>query len=119
MILAANAVSVGTSIPRIDGPLKVTGMARYAYEHPVANPVHLYPLVAPIARGTIKHIDAVAALAVPGVLLVLTHQNAPKLWIKTDAPLVLLQSAGVALPDVMKELDRRTSQSGLEEKASR
>ena len=95
MILAANAVSVGTSIPRIDGPLKVTGMARYAYEHPVANPVHLYPLVARIARGNIKHIDAVASLAVPGVLLVLTHQNAPKLWIKTDAPLVLLQSAAI------------------------
>jgi phosphoribosyl-ATP pyrophosphohydrolase len=33
--------------------------------------------------------------------------------------LVLLKSTGVPLADVMAELDRRTAQTGLEEKASR
>ena len=33
--------------------------------------------------------------------------------------LVLLKAAGVSLEDVMTELDSRTAQSGLEEKASR
>jgi len=33
--------------------------------------------------------------------------------------LVLLKASGVPLADVMAELDRRTAQSGLEEKASR
>ena len=84
--------SVGAALKRIDGPLKVTGTAPYAYEHAVDQPVHLYPLTASIARGQVKHIDTLAAEQVPGVLLVMTHTNAPRLWIKTDAELVILQS---------------------------
>ena len=84
--------SVGQPLPRSDGRLKVTGTAPYAYEQAVADPVHLFPITAPIARGRISSIDATAARALPGVLLVLTHDNAPRLWLKTDAELVLLQS---------------------------
>ena len=84
--------SVGAALKRIDGPLKVTGTAPYAYEHAVDQPVHLYPLTASIARGQVTHIDTLAAEQVPGVLLVMTHTNAPRLWIKTDAELVILQS---------------------------
>lgn len=90
--LPPTPASVGAPLPRTDGPLKVTGTAPYAYEHPVHNPVHLAPLVSAVARGKISRIDATAAQALPGVLLVLTQDNAPRLWIKTDAELVLLQS---------------------------
>ena len=90
------ATSVGAPLARVDGPLKVTGTAPYAYEQVVDKPVHLYPLVSSIARGKVSRIDASAAAQLPGVLLVLTHENAPKLWIKTDAELVLLQS-----PDIL------------------
>lgn len=87
--------SVGTALKRVDGPLKVTGTAPYAYEHPVKNPVYLCPIIAAIARGKVKRIDASAAEKLPGVLLVMTHQNAPKLWIKVDADLYLLQSSTI------------------------
>ena len=87
--------SVGAAPKRVDAPLKVRGTAPYAYEHGVENPVHLFPIVAPIARGRVRRIDSTAAAALPGVLLVLTHDNAPRLWIKTDAELVLLQSSDI------------------------
>ena len=89
------AASVGIAHPRRDGAMKVTGTAPYAYEHPVADAVHLFPLLSPVARGKVLHIDATAALALPGVLLVLTHDNAPRLWLKTDPELMLLQSSAI------------------------
>ena len=64
---------------RIDGPEKVQGLARYAFEHPVEHPVYLYPVQSTIATGRISAIDTVAACAEPGVLAVLTHDNAPRL----------------------------------------
>ena len=89
------SASVGTPRTRIDGPLKVTGTAPYAYEHAVDKPLFLFPISARIARGRITHIDAAAARAVPGVRLVLTHENAPRLWVKAFAELNLLQSPAV------------------------
>jgi xanthine dehydrogenase YagR molybdenum-binding subunit len=67
----------------LDGPLKVRGAATYAYEWPVDNPAYLYPLQAEIAAGSITGVATGAATAEPGVLAVLTHENAPKLL---DAP---------------------------------
>ena len=87
--------SIGLARKRIDGPLKVTGTAPYAYEHPVNNPLHLYPIVASIARGKVRRIDASVAAKQAGVLLVMTHENAPKLWIKVDADLYVLQSSAI------------------------
>lgn len=88
--------SVGTDRVRVDAPLKVTGTAPYAYEHPVDDPLYLHPVVASIARGAIDRIDATAAQAVPGVRLVLTHENAPRVPRMVDADLVILQSPQVA-----------------------
>jgi len=68
---------VGQPIDRIDGRLKVTGGAVYAHEVARA-PDALYGVLvqATIARGRIKAIDSTAAIAAPGVVLVLTHENA-------------------------------------------
>ncbi|KQS95531.1 aldehyde oxidoreductase molybdenum-binding subunit PaoC [Rhizobium sp. Leaf386] len=65
---------VGQPIPRIDGQLKTTGRAIYAYEwHDTATPyAYGYPLGAAIAKGRIKSIDITAAKAAPGVLAVVT-----------------------------------------------
>ena len=87
--------SVGQDRVRIDGPLKVTGTAPYAFEQPVENPLYLFPLTSTIAKGKIRRIDAAAARAVSGVVDVLTHENAPRLLAKTDAELYLLQSPDV------------------------
>lgn len=67
----------GQSVNRVDGPLKVTGQARYAAEFDVPGLLYGSVVNSSIARGRIISIDASAAEAVPGVALVLTHQNRP------------------------------------------
>jgi len=69
---------LGQSIDRIDGPLKVTGHAPYAYEfHPRTTPAYGYLALATISRGRLAEIDTSAAEQAPGVLLVLTHKSMP------------------------------------------
>jgi xanthine dehydrogenase YagR molybdenum-binding subunit len=80
---------------RVDGPDKVTGRARYAFEHPVDDAAYVWPVQSTIAKGEIRNVDASAALALPGVLTVLTHDNAPRLT-TDDAELALFQSRAVA-----------------------
>lgn len=72
---------VGKPTPRIDGPLKTTGTAPYAYEHHdlPATPAYGYILGAGIAYGRIQSIDTSAAKALAGVHTVITWQNAGKL----------------------------------------
>ena len=72
---------VGQPIDRIDGPLKTTGRAPYAYErYDVApNAAYGYVVGSAIAKGRILSIDATAATALPGVLAVVTAENAGKL----------------------------------------
>ena len=89
------ARSIGADIARIDGPQKVTGTATYAYEHPLTDPAYVFPLVAAVARGRVTSIDAAAALALPGVLAVVSHENAPALADTSDAEYAILQSAEV------------------------
>ena len=72
---------VGHPTDRIDGPLKTTGTAPYAYErHDVApNQAYGYVVGAAIAKGRIAAIDLKAAKAAPGVLAIVTAENAGKL----------------------------------------
>jgi xanthine dehydrogenase YagR molybdenum-binding subunit len=68
---------VGKPIARVDGRLKVTGGARYAYEMQQDNVLYGFVVEASIGNGTIRSIDTRAAEKAPGVALVLTHRNAP------------------------------------------
>src|SRR6201994_3635960 len=72
---------IGHPTDRIDGPLKTTGTARYAYERhdDIANPAYGYVVGSAIAKGRIVSIDLSAAKAAPGVLAVVTADNAGKL----------------------------------------
>ena len=72
---------IGKPTDRIDGPLKTTGAAPYAYErHDVApNAAYGYVVGAGIAKGRIASMDLRAARAAPGVLAIVTAQNAGKL----------------------------------------
>ncbi|WP_159992450.1 aldehyde oxidoreductase molybdenum-binding subunit PaoC [Roseomonas sp. 18066] len=69
---------VGQPLDRIDGRLKTTGKAAYAYEHQDAVRRHAYGYVlgAAIAKGRITAMDLAAARAAPGVLAVVTAANA-------------------------------------------
>jgi xanthine dehydrogenase YagR molybdenum-binding subunit len=70
---------LGQPLDRVDGPFKVTGRATYAYEYRnAAPPAYGFAVVSTIGKGRIRAIDTVAAENAPGVLLVLTHLNAPK-----------------------------------------
>ncbi|EST32762.1 hypothetical protein N566_19815 [Streptomycetaceae bacterium MP113-05] len=88
--------AVGTPMERLDGPAKVTGTARYAFEHPVENPLYVHPLQATVARGRVTAVDTEAAEASPGVACVLTHRDAPRLADTGDLELAVLQSGRVA-----------------------
>jgi xanthine dehydrogenase YagR molybdenum-binding subunit len=67
---------VGKPLDRVDGRLKVTGRARYAYEMQ-QNTLCGFVVEASIGKGKIRSIDTRAAEKAPGVVLVLTHRNAP------------------------------------------
>jgi xanthine dehydrogenase YagR molybdenum-binding subunit len=73
------APSVGAPINRVDGRLKVTGGAKYAAEFAVPHVAHAVMITSTIAKGRIRRMDTSAAEKAPGVLAVLTPENAPKL----------------------------------------
>ena len=81
---------------RVDGPDKVTGRARYAFEYPVEGAAYAWAVPSVIARGTIRSVDAAGALALPGVLAVITPDNAPRLPGTDDPELALFQARTVA-----------------------
>ena len=72
---------VGKPVDRIDGRLKTTGMAQYAHDRhdAVADQAHGYIVGAAIAKGRIVSMDVSAARAAPGVLAIVTAENAGKL----------------------------------------
>ena len=72
---------VGKPTSRIEGPLKTTGTAPYAYErHDVAaNQAYGYVVGSAIAKGRIASIDLDDARAAPGVIAIVTADNAGKL----------------------------------------
>jgi len=69
---------VGKPVDRIDGPLKTTGTAPYAYERHdvVTNPAYGYILGSAIAKGRIVSMDLAAAKSAPGMIAIVTAENA-------------------------------------------
>jgi xanthine dehydrogenase YagR molybdenum-binding subunit len=88
--------AIGAPLNRIDGVQTVTGAAKYAYEYPVEGVTYIFPIQSTIARGRVVSIDASAARALPGVIAVLWHENAPRLAPLDDAELAVFQSDAVA-----------------------
>ncbi|UPJ74135.1 xanthine dehydrogenase family protein molybdopterin-binding subunit [Bradyrhizobium sp. 187] len=79
--VGANALDaekiVGKPLDRVDGRLKVTGGAHYAYEMQ-QNALYGFVVEASIAKGRIASIETLTAERSPGVKLVLTYRDAPK-----------------------------------------
>ena len=68
---------IGKPTDRIDGPLKTTGTAPYAYEHnDIGTPAYGYIVGAGIAKGRIASMDITKASAAPGVIAIVTAENA-------------------------------------------
>jgi CO/xanthine dehydrogenase Mo-binding subunit len=71
--------SVGVSRPRIDGVGRVTGSTRYAADEPVPGLLHARIVGSPYAHARIVGIDVADAVALPGVVAVLTAPDLPTL----------------------------------------
>jgi CO/xanthine dehydrogenase Mo-binding subunit len=70
---------IGDPVDRVDGALKVTGAAPYPSDFTFPGLTHAVLVQSTIAAGTIRGINAATAEATPGVLAVITHENAPAL----------------------------------------
>jgi xanthine dehydrogenase YagR molybdenum-binding subunit len=118
---------IGTPLRRLEGPLKVTGDARYAFEYRVdgaaddadTDVLYAWPVQARIASGKVVGIDTASALAVPGVAAVITHENALQLNETDDTELLVLQSAHVSYRGQVVALVVASSQETAREVAGR
>ncbi len=68
---------IGAARPRPDAPTKVRGATRYVSDRPMRGLLHARLVLAQRAHARIVSIDATAALAVPGVVAVLTAADLP------------------------------------------
>jgi xanthine dehydrogenase YagR molybdenum-binding subunit len=67
-------------LPRVDGPLKVSGVAMYTSDHNLPGMLYAVPVCATIANGAITSLDTSRAMGMPGVKAVYTRQNIGKLF---------------------------------------
>ncbi len=70
---------IGAPISRLDGPLKVKGDARFAAEFPLPGLVYAALAYSTIPKGRLTTLDVRAAESAPGVVLVMTYRNAPRM----------------------------------------
>ncbi|RZS84997.1 xanthine dehydrogenase family protein molybdopterin-binding subunit [Pigmentiphaga kullae] len=70
-----NESPIGVGHIRVEGPLKVTGRARYAADHGFADMLHAVPVCATVGKGRIAGIEAGVARGMPGVRKVYTREN--------------------------------------------
>lgn len=83
--------ALGSATVRIEGSAKVSGTARYAAEHTPPGCLYAWVVTATVARGRIESLDTTAALAEPGAVAVLTHENAPRIREPEDPTLGALR----------------------------
>jgi xanthine dehydrogenase YagR molybdenum-binding subunit len=88
---------IGTPVSRLDGPLKVSGGARFAAEFAMEDMVYAAVAYSTIPKGRITELDTRAAETAPGVVLVMTYRNAPRL---KPAPVFLSADKAAAGDDL-------------------
>ena len=95
---------IGLPTSRLDGPRKVSGAARFAAEFQMDRMLYAALAYSTVARGHITEIDTTNAEAVPGVVLVMTYRNAPRM---KPAPAFMTAdkaAGGDSLPIMQDEL---------------
>lgn len=70
---------LGKPLSRVDGPLKVKGEARFTAEFDIENLAYAALVYSTIAKGRVARIDASEAEKMPGLIAIITHENAPKM----------------------------------------
>src|SRR5438552_9615962 len=74
------ASPIGRKTPRIDGPLKVSGLAMYASDFHFPGMLYAVPVEATIASGKIRQLDIAAAEKMPGVRAIFHRENIGKIF---------------------------------------
>lgn len=77
--LAVKHGALGAPVSRLDGPLKVSGEARFAAEVQLPGLVFASLAYSTISKGRIAELETEEAERAPGVMLVMTYRNAPRL----------------------------------------
>src|SRR6476469_7017229 len=107
-----------TPMHRVEGRAKVSGSAKYAAEYPADDLVYAWPVLSTVAAGRVTDVDTATALAVPGVLRVWWHGNAPLLADVGMPMLAVLQSAEVRFRGEVVALVAATSPEVAREAAA-
>ncbi|HEX7790547.1 MAG TPA: molybdopterin cofactor-binding domain-containing protein, partial [Afipia sp.] len=84
--------ALGQPVSRIDGPLKVQGAARFAAEFPYDEICYAALAFSTVARARISQLHVGDAEKAPGVILVMTYRNAPRM----KAPSLMMSSPTAA-----------------------
>lgn len=95
---------IGTPVSRLDGADKVQGRAPFAAEFPLEHLAYAALVYSTVPKGRIATLDTAAAESAPGVVLVMTHKNAPPM---KPMPLFLTSgkaAAGEGLPVFQDDL---------------
>jgi xanthine dehydrogenase YagR molybdenum-binding subunit len=85
------ARAMGTDLRRVDGTEKVTGVAAYAVDHDVTEPLSCWLVQSTVAKGLVRKLHTQAALDHDGVVAVIDHTNAPRLEDTSNGELAILQ----------------------------
>jgi xanthine dehydrogenase YagR molybdenum-binding subunit len=86
---------LGQPVSRVDGPRKVAGKAPFAAEFALDGMVFAALLYSTIAKGRIASLDTAEAERAPGVVLVMSHRNAPRM----KAPPLFMSASKAASGD--------------------
>jgi xanthine dehydrogenase YagR molybdenum-binding subunit len=71
---------IGKAVPRIDGPLKTSGTAKYSSDHNFPNLAFAVPVSSTIGKGRIRRLDSSAAASMPGVIRVYSYGKVPPIY---------------------------------------
>jgi len=71
---------IGAAVPRIDGPLKVSGNAMYTSDFHFPGMVYAVPVCSTVAKGRITRLDTSDAEKMPGVVAILHRENIGRLY---------------------------------------
>jgi xanthine dehydrogenase YagR molybdenum-binding subunit len=77
---------IGRSTPRVDGPLKVSGLAQYTSDFHFPGQLYAVPVEATIANGRVVHLDTAAAEKMPGVRAIFHRENIGKIFRSIQGP---------------------------------
>lgn len=101
--------NIGKPLSRLDGPLKVRGAAPFAAEFPLDGMLYASVAFSTVIKGRISHVDTATAEVAPGVALVMTHLNAPKM---ASVPLFMTKAKAAGGMDLPVMQDDRVHWSG-------